>query len=47
MTQRTGAMHPDTPEEERATAEANCALLENLLAAIGGQARRPGSAGSA
>ena len=45
--QRTRAMHPDTPEEERATAEASCALLEKLLAAIGGQARRPGSAGSA
>jgi hypothetical protein len=45
--QRTRATHPDTPEEERATAEANCALLEKLLAAISGQARRPGNAGSA
>jgi hypothetical protein len=45
--QRTRAMHPDTPEEERTTAEANCALLEKLLAAIGGQTRRPGNTGSA
>ncbi len=45
--QRTRAMHPDTQEEERAAAEASCALLEKLLAAIGGQARRLGNAGSA
>ncbi len=45
--ERTRAMHPDTPEEERAMAEANCALLEKLLAATGGQTRRPGNAGSA
>ncbi len=41
------AMHPDMPEEEHTTAEANCALLEKLLAAIGGQTRRPGNTGSA
>ena len=45
--QRTRAMHPDTPEEERATAEANCALLEKLLAAIGDRTRRLGNTGSA
>ena len=45
--QRTRAMHPETQEEERAAAEASCALLEKLLAAIGGQARRLGNAGSA
>ena len=45
--QTTRAMHPDTPEEEHTTAEANCALLEKLLAAIGGQTRRPGNTGSA
>jgi hypothetical protein len=38
--EETRAMNPDTPEEERAMAEASWALLEELLAAIGGQAGR-------
>ena len=38
--EETRAMNPDTPEEERAMAEVSWALLEELLAAIGGQAGR-------
>lgn len=44
--ERTRAINPDTPEEERVAAEVSWTLLEKLLAAIGGQAWRPGSAGS-
>jgi hypothetical protein len=45
--ERTRATHSDTAEGKCATAGANCALLEKLLAAIGDQARRSGRAGSA
>jgi transcriptional regulator with XRE-family HTH domain len=45
--EKTRAMNPDTSKEERVAAEASWTLLEKLLAAIGGQAWRPSSAGSA